>query len=70
MDKKLWFWLVWFLFLMILNFTIPFTVLRDVPFLHGSFLFWVIWAVVAIISMFVMFLGWRDSESSEQRGRS
>ena len=70
MSKKFWLWLAWFIFLMVLNFTIPFTVLSDIPLLSGSFLFWVIWCAVAVISMFVMFLGWRDTDQAEQEGRS
>lgn len=70
MSKKFLFWLAWFGFLLVLNFTIPFTVLRDVPFLYGSFLFWVVWGVVAIISMFIMFLGWREADQSALRGQS
>ena len=70
MGKTFWIWLAWFGFLMVLNFTVPFTLLSDVPHLRGSFLFWVIWGVVAISSMFVMFLGWRESDPSAQRGPS
>ena len=62
MSKKFWLWLIWFVFLLVLNFTVPFTALSDVPLLQGSFLFWTIWAIVAIVSMFVMFLGWREPD--------
>ena len=70
MDKKFWFWLAWFGSLLVLNFTIPFTVLQDIPYLYGSFLFWVIWGMVAIISMFIMFLGWREENPADRRRRS
>jgi len=70
MNKKFWFWLAWFGILLILNFTLPFTALSNIPSLYGSFLFWVVWGLVAIISMFFMFLGWREKDHSGQRSRS
>ena len=62
MQKSLALWIGWFVFLLLLNFYLPFVVLVDVPTLSGSFLFWVIWVLVAIVSMFIIFLRWRDAE--------
>lgn len=62
MQKSLVLWIAWFVFLLLLNFYLPFVVLVDVPNLSGSFLFWVIWVLVAIVSMFIIFLKWRDVE--------
>ena len=62
MQKSLVLWLAWFVFLLLLNFYLPFVVRVDVPNLSGSFLFWVIWVIVAIVSMFIIFLKWRDAE--------
>jgi drug/metabolite transporter (DMT)-like permease len=62
MGKTFWFWVVWFLFLFCLDFFIPFFMLKDIPKLTGSFLFWVIWVFVAIISMFVIFLRWQEKD--------
>jgi hypothetical protein len=68
MGKAFWGWVCWFLFLFILDFIVPFYLLRDVPRLSGSFLFWIIWVVVAIISMFIIFLKWQQDERQDSRG--
>jgi len=60
MGKFFWGWVCWFVFLFILDFTIPFYVLKNVPTVMGSFLFWVIWMLVAIASMFIIFLRWKE----------
>ena len=62
MQKSLALWIAWFVFLLLLNFYIPFVVLVDIPSLSGSFLFWIVWVVVAIISMFIIFLRWDTDE--------
>ncbi|MBW1994198.1 MAG: hypothetical protein JRH18_03860 [Deltaproteobacteria bacterium] len=64
MDKLFWAWCFWFVFLFIIDFILPFSLLKDIPKLTGSFLFWVIWIVVAIISMFLIFLRWHDIDNS------
>jgi len=46
--KVFWGWVAWFLFLFVLDFTIPFLGLKDVPKVTGSFLFWILWILVAI----------------------
>jgi drug/metabolite transporter (DMT)-like permease len=68
MHKSLVFWVIWFVFLFILDFCIPFFVLTDIPTLKGSFLFWIVWIVVAIVSMFIMFLNWQENEEQNSRG--
>jgi hypothetical protein len=60
MRKALWGWMCWFIFLFIVDFTIPFHVLKGVQKVSGSFLFWIIWMTVAIVSMFAIFLRWRE----------
>ena len=62
MTKGFWGWLGWFVFLFILDFWLPFTVLSRVPKITGSFLFWIVWGVVAIASMFIIFAKWREVE--------
>lgn len=63
-GKSFWCWAGWFLFLFVLDFTIPFVFLKKVPTVAGSFLFWLVWITVAIISMFIMFRRWQDRESA------
>ena len=63
MRKIFWCWVGWFLFLFVIDFTLPYVLLRKIPTVQGSFLFWLVWIAVAIISMFVMFLQWQDNES-------
>jgi hypothetical protein len=70
MGKKFWLWLAWFVFLLVLNFTIPFTMLKETASFYGSFMFWVIWDLVAIISMFLMFRGWREVLPPDREGPS
>jgi len=53
-------WLIWFLFLFLLDLTIPFTCLSEVQRVTGAFLFWTIWTLVAIVSMFAIFLRWKE----------
>jgi len=62
MGKRFWGWMAWFFFLFLLDFTIPFFWLKDVPEVAGSFFFWVLWILVAIASMFVIFLRWREPQ--------
>lgn len=67
MRKSFWCWTSWFLFLFLLDFTLPFAFLKKIPTVMGSFLFWLIWIVVAVISMFIMFLPWQDNESQKEQ---
>jgi hypothetical protein len=61
-QKRIWIWLGWFVFLFVIDFWVPFSVLTGVPKMTGSFLFWIIWICVAIVSMFMIFLRWREVE--------
>ena len=63
MSKAFWGWVCWFLFLFLVDFTIPFHVLKGVRKIQGSFLFWIIWVAVAIASMFAIFLRWREGDT-------
>lgn len=60
MGKALWGWVCWFLFLIIIDLTIPFYTLKGIQRVTGSFLFWIVWMAVAIASMFAIFLRWRE----------
>jgi hypothetical protein len=40
--------------------------LKGVPKVSGSFLFWLIWMSVAILSMFVIFLRWREYPARDE----
>jgi len=53
-------WLIWFLFLFLVDFIVPFAWLSTIQKVTGAFLFWIIWTLVAIVSMFVIFLRWRE----------
>ena len=53
-------WLIWFLFLFVLDFVVPFTWLSQVQKVTGPFLFWTIWTLVAVVSMFAIFLNWKE----------
>lgn len=66
MDKVFWAWVAWFIFLFALDFTIPFFVLKGVPKVTGSFLFWTLWIVVATVSMFLIFLKWRENHGNNE----
>jgi drug/metabolite transporter (DMT)-like permease len=68
MQKSFVLWVIWFVFLFILDFFIPFFLLTDVPALKGSFLFWIIWILVAVVSMFIMFLPWQENEIQNSGG--
>jgi hypothetical protein len=61
MGKAFWGWVCWFIFLFIVDFTIPFRALKEVQTVSGSFLFWIIWMAVAIVSMFAIFLRWGET---------
>ena len=60
MGKVFWGWVCWFILLFVVDFTIPFHVLKGVQKVSGSFLFWIIWVAVAIASMFAIFLRWGE----------
>jgi hypothetical protein len=62
MSKAFWRWVSWFAFLFLLDFNIPFKILKDIPTLTASFLFWVLWVIVAMVSMFIIFLRWQEGE--------
>ena len=62
MGRSFWGWVTWFVFLLVLDFIIPFKILRDFPTMMASFLFWVLWVVVAIVSMFIIFLRWQEDK--------
>ncbi|MGD8521050.1 MAG: hypothetical protein PVF56_07895 [Desulfobacterales bacterium] len=62
MGKSFWGWVSWFVFLFLLDFIIPFKILKDSPTLTASFLFWVLWVIVAIVSMFIIFLRWQENK--------
>jgi uncharacterized membrane protein YhaH (DUF805 family) len=62
-------WVAWFVLLFVLDFTIPFLWLNDVPHLVGSFLFWVVWILVAMVSMSLMFRRWREPQGRNDGDR-
>lgn len=68
MGKLFWGWVAWFLFLFVLDFTIPFIGFKHVPTVTGSFLFWTLWIVVAIASMFLIFSRWRENHGNDKGG--
>ena len=62
MGKAFWGWVCWFIVLFIVDFTMPFHVLKGVGKVSGSFLYWIIWMAVAIVSMFAIFLRWKEND--------
>ncbi len=65
MNNRLYFWLIWFGVLLLIDVLFPFYLLVDVPHVKGSFLFWTCWTLVAIGSMFIIFLKWQDTPTGE-----
>jgi hypothetical protein len=60
MKKKRWYWILWFSFLLLLDYTVPYTVLSGVNKVYGAFLFWNLFALTAIASIFVLLWKWRN----------
>ena len=60
MGGKRWGWILWFGFLLLLDYTLPYTVLSEVSKFYGAFLFWNLFALMAIASIFVLLWKWRD----------
>jgi|GEM_PF-1033267 len=60
---KLW-WLLWFTFFVIIDFVLPYTLLKDVPRFFGAYLFWAVITSVVIASVMVYLRSWRDVEGS------
>ncbi|MEA1964997.1 MAG: hypothetical protein U9O41_07735 [Candidatus Aerophobetes bacterium] len=53
-------YLLWFLILLGLDYIVPYTLLKNVPRIYGSFLFYIIWSLITIVSIFAIFIRWRD----------
>ncbi|GLI32954.1 hypothetical protein [Desulforhabdus amnigena] len=70
MRKSFGAWVSWFVFLIALDFVVPFCVLKDIPKITGSFLFWVVWILVAIVSMFLIFLRWQEDKDENSEGKT
>ncbi len=51
---------MWFGFLLLLDYTLPYTVLSGVSKFYGAFLFWNLFAIAAVTSMFVLLWKWKD----------
>ncbi len=60
MERKFVFWVLYFLMLLLAAIIIPFTLLRKVESIYGSFLFWGLFALVAMISIGIITGQWRD----------
>lgn len=58
-DKKLIIAVSWFLFLLLLNYSVPYTILLDISEFNGSFLFWTLLSIISIGSMIFMMSRWR-----------
>jgi hypothetical protein len=68
LGKSFWGWIAWFLFLLLLDFVVPFVWLKNVPKITGSYLFWILWIAVGIGSMFLIFLRWREPQERGEEG--
>lgn len=53
-------WLALFAALVVVNYTLPYTVLTEVPELAGPFLFWLGVTLVAILAALTLSSRWRD----------
>jgi len=53
-------WLTLFIILLILDYTVPYTILRSTPKLYGAFLFYIGFVLAAMGAMFAIFMRWRD----------
>jgi hypothetical protein len=60
MRAKRWCWVLWFGFLLLLDYAVPYTVLSGVNKAYGAFLFWNLFALTAIGSIFILLWKWRD----------
>jgi uncharacterized membrane protein len=60
MRGKRWGWILWFGFLLLLDYALPYTVLSGAGTVYGAFLFWSLFGLVAIASMCVLLWRWRD----------
>ena len=60
MRVKRWCWILWFGFLLLLDYTVPYTVLSGVSKFYGAFLFWNLFAIAAVASMFILLWKWKD----------
>jgi cell division protein FtsW (lipid II flippase) len=53
-------WFIWFTFMILCSYLIPYTVLKHVPKMYGAYLFWVVITLVVIVSASVLTVPWRD----------
>lgn len=60
MQKALKWWVLWFVFLVLAAFWVPFNLLSHVASVSGAFLFWGVFAITAIISVSIIAGKWRD----------
>ena len=60
MRGKRWCWILWFGFLLLLDYSIPYTALSGLGKVYGAFLFWNLFALTAIASICVIIWSWRD----------
>ena len=56
-------WLTLFLFFIVLDFVIPYTLLRDVSNFFGAYFFWVMITVTVVVSAMIYMRRWKDEEA-------
>jgi len=53
-------WFVIFVIIVVLDFVVPYTVLRDVASFYGAYTFWAILTAITIILGYLYMRGWRE----------
>ncbi|MEM2339183.1 MAG: hypothetical protein QXW83_03160 [Nitrososphaerales archaeon] len=53
-------WLILFLIIVIIDFLIPYTILKDIASFYASYMFWTILTIVTIILGYVYLSSWRE----------
>lgn len=60
MERKGIYWVIIIAVLVLSAYVVPYTVLSDVDYWYGSFLFWTLFAIVSITINILMIRKWRD----------
>ncbi|MEM1524778.1 MAG: hypothetical protein QW372_00915 [Nitrososphaerales archaeon] len=59
-EKRHKLWLILFLIIVIIDFLIPYTILKDIASFYASYMFWTILTIVTIILGYVYLSSWRE----------
>ncbi|MEM3736632.1 MAG: hypothetical protein QXJ75_00875 [Candidatus Bathyarchaeia archaeon] len=56
-------WLIWFTFFVVIDFAVPYLLLKDVQSFYGAYLFWVLITIIVLVSAIVYMRPWKDVKS-------